>query len=414
MCTNMEPDPGISDKKLEANRRNSLKSTGPRSDDGKARSAMNALKHGLTAEQIVLPNEDPEAYDALRQKWLDDYPDADAGQLALIEIAVRNIWMLDRAARHKRAMSAERMRHAADAFECDEQIRAEEIGRRLVNDPLNRCANAGKDPRTLDLLDDWFKNDDPPVLRAQLFKSLKGVDWLLRQWSELYGLIDRTGYWHYNDKFRALRMMGKRPQDVLDDFEIAMVFATCHEAHPEPWTYWNECHQARLGVEGKPMWEKRVDCLKGFKIINEGGAAGELKEIVARETLKLNARRAELEPIHARDRAEAADRAAFDGTPAGALLHRYEAACERTVQRSFAELMKVRKQSGRDGGERVVAAARPEAKLPKQPEAASKRAAGETSPQPAQPPRNEAKGDARYRPPGPIIQKVWDVDTGCR
>ena len=112
MNITMEQDPGISDKKLEANRRNSLKSTGPRSDEGKARSAMNALKHGLTAEQIVLPNEDPEAYDALRQKWLDDYPDADAGQLALIEIAVRNIWMLDRAARHKRAMSAERMRHA--------------------------------------------------------------------------------------------------------------------------------------------------------------------------------------------------------------------------------------------------------------------------------------------------------------
>ena len=154
---------------------------------------MNALKHGLTAEQIVLPNEDPEAYDALRQKWLDDYPDADAGQRALIEIAVRNIWMLDRAARHKRATSAERMRHAADAFDCDEQVRAEEIGRRLVNDPLNRCANVEKDDRTLDKLDDWFKNDDPPILRAQLFKSLKSVDWLLHQWSELYGLIDRTG-----------------------------------------------------------------------------------------------------------------------------------------------------------------------------------------------------------------------------
>ena len=374
---------------------------------------MNALKHGLTAEQIVLPNEDPEAYDALRQKWLDDYPDADAGQLALIEIAVRNIWMLDRAARHKRAMSAERMRHAADAFDCEEQIRVEEIGRRLVNDPLNRCANAPKDPRTLDTLDDWFKNDDPPVLRAQLFQSLKGVDWLLHQWSELYGLIDRTRYWHYNDKFRALRMMGKRPQDVLDDFEIAMIFGVCHEAHPEPWTLWNECHQARLGVEGKPMWEKRVDCLKGFKIVHPEGAAGELKEIVARETLKLNARRAELEPIHARDRAEAADRAAFDGTPAGALVHRYEAACERTVQRSFAELMKARKQSGRDGGERAVAAPRPAPSSPKPPDVAPKPPAKETASEPAQPPRNEAKNDARYRPPGPIIQKVWDVDTGC-
>src|SRR5207247_3252677 len=99
----MEPDPGISDKKLEANRQNSLKSTGPTSVEGKSRSAMNALKHGLTAEQIVLPNEDPEAYDALRQKWLDDYPCADAGQLDLIQIAVRHVVILDRASRHNLA-----------------------------------------------------------------------------------------------------------------------------------------------------------------------------------------------------------------------------------------------------------------------------------------------------------------------
>ena len=75
--------------------------------------------------------------------------------------------------------------------------------------------------------------------------------------------------------------------------------------------------------------------------------------------------------------------------------------------------MKVRKQSGRDGGERVVAAARQAPSSPEQAEAVSKPAAKESLSQPAQPPRNEAKGDARYRPPGPIIQKVWDVDTGC-
>src|SRR5260370_6866478 len=96
----------ISEQQLEANRLNSQKSTGPRTPEGKARSKMNALKHGLTAEQIVLPNEDPEEYDALCQQWLDDYPDADAGQLALIEIAVENAWMLQRARRYERAMSA--------------------------------------------------------------------------------------------------------------------------------------------------------------------------------------------------------------------------------------------------------------------------------------------------------------------
>jgi hypothetical protein len=47
-----------SDKKAEANRRNSLKSTGPRTPEGKAAVRLNALKHGLLSEEVLLPGED--------------------------------------------------------------------------------------------------------------------------------------------------------------------------------------------------------------------------------------------------------------------------------------------------------------------------------------------------------------------
>jgi hypothetical protein len=43
-----------SDRKIEANRRNAQKSTGPTSTDGKSRSRFNALRHGMRSKLLVL------------------------------------------------------------------------------------------------------------------------------------------------------------------------------------------------------------------------------------------------------------------------------------------------------------------------------------------------------------------------
>src|SRR5438045_1517954 len=58
---------GISQRKIEANRANALKSTGPRTAEGKTRSSMNALKHGLRARTLILPGEDPGEFAAIGQ-----------------------------------------------------------------------------------------------------------------------------------------------------------------------------------------------------------------------------------------------------------------------------------------------------------------------------------------------------------
>ena len=51
-----------SPKQIEANRRNAKKATGPRTSAGKRKVALNAVKHGLLAQQVVLPNEDEEEF----------------------------------------------------------------------------------------------------------------------------------------------------------------------------------------------------------------------------------------------------------------------------------------------------------------------------------------------------------------
>ena len=53
----------ISDKQLEANRTNALLSTGP-TEEGKKRSRLNALRHGITGQVTTMTDEDRTAHDA--------------------------------------------------------------------------------------------------------------------------------------------------------------------------------------------------------------------------------------------------------------------------------------------------------------------------------------------------------------
>lgn len=52
--TTQTPNPSTSAKKAESNRRNAQKSTGPRTEQGKANSRVNALKHGVLASSGVI------------------------------------------------------------------------------------------------------------------------------------------------------------------------------------------------------------------------------------------------------------------------------------------------------------------------------------------------------------------------
>jgi hypothetical protein len=49
-------------RQIEANRRNALRSTGPKTGEGKQRASQNAVRHGLTAETVIIPLEDADDY----------------------------------------------------------------------------------------------------------------------------------------------------------------------------------------------------------------------------------------------------------------------------------------------------------------------------------------------------------------
>src|SRR3954467_14832797 len=92
----MMPKPPTSDARIEANRRNAQKSTGPRTAEGKARSRLNGLVHGLRSEEVVLPTESREAFDAHLARWLADWNPPTEARRHLVERAAVAAWRLRR------------------------------------------------------------------------------------------------------------------------------------------------------------------------------------------------------------------------------------------------------------------------------------------------------------------------------
>ena len=62
----------ISEQQQQANRANAQLSTGPKTQEGKKRSSLNALRHGLNSQAVLLPNEDAIAFARHAKKCFDD------------------------------------------------------------------------------------------------------------------------------------------------------------------------------------------------------------------------------------------------------------------------------------------------------------------------------------------------------
>jgi hypothetical protein len=71
-------------RQIEANRRNALNSTGPKSEQGKQASRCNAVRHGLTAETVIGWLEDAEDYKAFEAAITADYDAQSAVERELV------------------------------------------------------------------------------------------------------------------------------------------------------------------------------------------------------------------------------------------------------------------------------------------------------------------------------------------
>lgn len=93
----------ISQKQLEANRENA-KLGGVKTEEGKAISKYNALKHGLLTKVILLPNEDETALIELNKRLRGDLKPASELESILIDRIVANAWRLGRVMKIEKEM----------------------------------------------------------------------------------------------------------------------------------------------------------------------------------------------------------------------------------------------------------------------------------------------------------------------
>ena len=84
------------EKQQEANRKNSLLSTGPRSPQGKSRSSKNALRHGLRSRQVLIPGEDPDELAELAGRLRDELQPVGILEEELADRITSAFWRLRR------------------------------------------------------------------------------------------------------------------------------------------------------------------------------------------------------------------------------------------------------------------------------------------------------------------------------
>ena len=126
----------VSKRQLEANRLNARRSSGPRTQEGKKRARMNALRHGLTAKNIVIGDEDPKEFEELRAKLEHDLQPKTALEGELLERLAGLLWRLRRVPAIEAAIVKARQ---DEIYSRVSENLAADKRRRLENEANRRC-----------------------------------------------------------------------------------------------------------------------------------------------------------------------------------------------------------------------------------------------------------------------------------
>jgi hypothetical protein len=111
----------MTDAQLAANRANAQLSTGPKTDEGKARSSKNSIKHGIFCKDLLMPGEDEETLRNLRNGMLLSFNPKNEAELMLVDRIIDASWRLQRVRSAEHAFFSSQQTHLQDDEElCDD------------------------------------------------------------------------------------------------------------------------------------------------------------------------------------------------------------------------------------------------------------------------------------------------------
>ncbi len=170
---------------IAANQANALKSTGPKTPPGKAMSCRNSVTHGLSGRGLVLPEAEEQAVAERLVEWRLSY----AARLPHEEFALRE--MVRESVRIERcnledvALRARMVDRAADSWDDDRRIAAEELARGLAR--------------------------SPSLVSRKLQMTPQGCDWLIERWEALARFVKSGGEWADEHRAHASDLLGVDP-----------------------------------------------------------------------------------------------------------------------------------------------------------------------------------------------------------
>ncbi|WP_435005111.1 hypothetical protein P12x_003003 [Tundrisphaera lichenicola] len=170
----------VSEARLAANRRNALRSSGPKTEEGKAKSRANALKHGLCSSVVV-----PESLEAVQERasayyhtlkpqnqfhsWLVD-------RVAILSLRIDRCERIERRVRDKIALRAEL------TWEDDRKREAATLGGMI--------------------------GERPEEVVEALRRTPQGCEWLMSRWAMLAHVADLKGCWTPDQTRLAFDLLG--------------------------------------------------------------------------------------------------------------------------------------------------------------------------------------------------------------